>query len=168
MPVNKNKTAVNFKILYIVSYYLQIISFHLDYGDIIYDRAYNTLFHQNIESIQYNASLAIAGAARGLSREKLYQKSGFESLKERRWYSKLCCLFKIINNQSSSYLSQLVPHLALGILDKTLKIFLNFAKSMTFLKAYLPPELNKGGKIWTWKSENLKALIFSKVTFYTT
>lgn len=74
----------------------------------------------------------------------------------------------MINNQSSSYLSQLVPHLALGILDKTLKIFPNFAKSMTFLKAYLPPELNKGGKIWTWKSENLKALIFSKVTFYTT
>ena len=25
---------------------------HLDYGDIIYDRAYNTLFQQNIESIQ--------------------------------------------------------------------------------------------------------------------
>ena len=26
---------------------------HLDYGDIIYDRTYNTSFHQNIESIQY-------------------------------------------------------------------------------------------------------------------
>ena len=25
---------------------------HLDYGDIIYDRAYNTLFQQNIESVQ--------------------------------------------------------------------------------------------------------------------
>ena len=38
---------------------------HLDYGDVIYDRAYNTSFHQNIESIQYNAALATTGAVRG-------------------------------------------------------------------------------------------------------
>ena len=81
---------------------------HFDYGDIIYDRAYNTSFHQNIESIQYNAALAITGAVRGTSREKLYQELGFESLQQRRWYRKLCCLFKIINNQSPSHLFQLV------------------------------------------------------------
>ena len=44
---------------------------HLDYGDVIYDRAYNASFHLNIESIQYNAVLAITGAVRGTSREKL-------------------------------------------------------------------------------------------------
>ena len=82
---------------------------HLDYGDIIFDRAYNTSFHQNVESIQYNAALAITGVVRGTSREKLYQELGFESLQQRRWYRKLCCLFKIINNQSPSYLFQLVP-----------------------------------------------------------
>ena len=51
---------------------------HLDYEDIIYDRAYNALFHQNIESIQYNAALEITGAVRETSREKLYQELGFE------------------------------------------------------------------------------------------
>ena len=80
----------------------------VDYGDIIYDRAYNTSFHQNIESIQYNAVLAIKGAARETSREKLYQELGFESLQQRGWYRKLCCLFKIINNQSPLYLFQLI------------------------------------------------------------
>ena len=40
----------------------------LDYGDIIYGRAYNTSFHQNTESVQYNAALAITGAVRGTSR----------------------------------------------------------------------------------------------------
>ena len=30
----------------------------------------NTSFHQNIESIQYNAILAITGAVRGISKEK--------------------------------------------------------------------------------------------------
>ena len=48
---------------------------HLDYGDIIYDRAYNTSFHQNIESVQYNAALAITAAVRGTSREKPYQET---------------------------------------------------------------------------------------------
>ena len=44
---------------------------HLDYGDIIYDQAYNTSFHQKLDLLQYNASLAITGAIRGTSREKL-------------------------------------------------------------------------------------------------
>ena len=81
---------------------------HLDYGDIIYNRANNTSFHQNIESIQHNAALAITGAVRGTSREKLYQELGFESLQQTRWYRKLYCLFKIFKNQSPSYLFQLV------------------------------------------------------------
>ena len=93
----------------LITIFAPFIRPHLDYGDIIYDRAYNTSFHQNIESIQYNAALAITGAVRGTSREKLYQELGFESLQQRRWYRKLCCLFKIIKNQSPSYLFQLVP-----------------------------------------------------------
>ena len=40
----------------------------LDYGGIIYGRAYNTSFHQNIQPIQYNAALAITVAVRGSSR----------------------------------------------------------------------------------------------------
>ena len=61
-----------------------------------------------MESIQYNAALAITGAVRGTSWEKLYQELGFESLQQRCWYRKLCCLFEIINSQSPSYLFQLV------------------------------------------------------------
>ena len=38
---------------------------HLDYGDIIYDQAYNLSFHQKLESIQYNVALALTGAIRG-------------------------------------------------------------------------------------------------------
>ena len=50
--------------------------------DINYDGACNTSFHQNIESIQCNAGLAITGAVRGTSREKVYQELGFESPQE--------------------------------------------------------------------------------------
>ena len=58
---------------------------------------------------QYNSALAITRVVRETSRENLYQELGFESLQQRRWYRKLCCLFEIINNQSPRYLFQLVP-----------------------------------------------------------
>ena len=44
---------------------------HLDYGDVIYDRAFNESFQNKLESVQYDAALAITGAIRGSSREKL-------------------------------------------------------------------------------------------------
>ena len=58
---------------------------HLDYGDIIYDQTINESFHQRIESIQYNAAIAITGAIRGTSSENFYQELGLESLRSRRW-----------------------------------------------------------------------------------
>ena len=57
----------------------------LDYADIIYDQAYNSAFDDQLESIQYNACLAITGVIRGTSTENLYQELGLESLKSRRW-----------------------------------------------------------------------------------
>ena len=82
----------------LLTIYKCFIRSHLDYGDIIYDQAYNLSFHQKLESIQYNAALALTGAIRGSSREKLYQELGLESLQLRRWYRKLCCFIKFIIN----------------------------------------------------------------------
>ena len=78
----------------LITIFKSFIRPHLDYGDIIYDRAYNTSFHQNIESIQYNAALAITGAVRGTSREKLYQELGVESFQQRHRYKKIVAYSK--------------------------------------------------------------------------
>ena len=83
----------------LITIYKSFIRPHIDYGDIVYDQAYNESFHQKLESIQYNASLAITGAIRGTSREKLYQELGLESLKNRRWYRKLTTFYKILTQQ---------------------------------------------------------------------
>ena len=91
----------------LITIFKSFIRPHLDYAEIIYDRAYSTSFHQNIESIEYNAELTITGAVRRTFSLKLYQKLGFESLQQRRCYRKLSCLFKIINNQSPRYSFQL-------------------------------------------------------------
>ena len=62
----------------LVTVYRAFMRPHLVYGDIINDQTYNDSFHQKMESVQYNAALAITGAIRGTSRENLYQELGLE------------------------------------------------------------------------------------------
>ena len=74
---------------------------HLDYGDNIYDQTCDVSFHK-LESIQYNAALAIIEVIRGASREKIYRELVFESLVSRRWCRKLCCFYKVFKIQSTT------------------------------------------------------------------
>ena len=51
----------------LLTIYKSLIKPHLDYGDIIYDKAFNESFHAKL---QYNATLVITGAIRGSSTER--------------------------------------------------------------------------------------------------
>ena len=93
----------------LLTIYKSCIRPHLDYGDIIYDQAYNVLFHQELESIQYNSALAITGAIRGTSTEKLYNELGLKTLEKRRWYRQLCCFYKVYKSHSPKYLFNITP-----------------------------------------------------------
>ena len=93
----------------LLTIYKCFVRTHLDYGDIIYDEAFNNSFHQKIESLQYNAALAITSTIRGTSREKIYQELGLESLQQRRWYKKLCLFFKTYKNQCPKNLFDIIP-----------------------------------------------------------
>ena len=81
----------------------------VDYGDIIYDQPQNESFCEKIESVQYRAALAVTGAIQGTSRDKLYHELGLESLKPRRWYKRLSCMFKIMKREAANYLINLIP-----------------------------------------------------------
>ena len=74
--------------------YKSFIRLHLDYGDIIYDQAYNASFHQGLDSVQYNAALAVTGAIRETSKEKLYlQWARFENLWKKKMVQETVLLF---------------------------------------------------------------------------
>ena len=49
--------------------YKSFVRPHLDYGDVIYDQPNNSSLSDKIESVQYNAVLAITGAIRGTSKD---------------------------------------------------------------------------------------------------
>ena len=68
----------------LITIYKPFIQPHLDYGAIIFDQLENESFCKKIESVQYNAALAITGAIQGTSREKLYKELVLETLKSRR------------------------------------------------------------------------------------
>ena len=87
-----------------------LIRLHLDYGDIIYYKAFNESFHAKLESLQYNATLAITGAIRGSSTEKIFEELGLESLKSRHWYRKMSFLYKVLKSESPSYLFNTIPN----------------------------------------------------------
>ena len=75
-----------------------------DYCDIIYqvppvNNPYSHEYTQNLlmnrlESMQYNAALAIMGAWQGTSCEKDYKELRWESLCDRRWYRRLVLFLK--------------------------------------------------------------------------
>ena len=93
----------------LITIYKSFIRPHFDYADIIYDQPYNDSFSQHIESFQYNAALAITGAIRGTSQDKLYNELGIESLRDRRWFRRLCTFYRIKISERPSYLFDCIP-----------------------------------------------------------
>ena len=81
---------------------------YFGYGDVIYHtrskicefshRVTLTNQMEKLESTQYSAALAVTGAWKGTSREKLYDELGWESLNPRRWSRRLILFYKIVND----------------------------------------------------------------------
>ena len=94
---------------------------HLDFCDVTYHKPQiESLFVTSsrlsywmgqIESVQYQAALAVTGTWQGTSTDKLYEELGWESLSKRRWFRRLIQFFKIQNNLTPEYLKSPVPSL---------------------------------------------------------
>ena len=93
----------------LITIYKTFVRPHLDYGDILFDQKYNSSFHEKLESVQYNACVALTLAIRGSLKDKIYQELGFESLRASRWYRKHCLFYKVLNNEHPQYLFNLIP-----------------------------------------------------------
>ena len=147
----------------LVTIYKVFIRPHLDYGDVLCYQTFNNSFHAKMESIQYNACLAITGAIWGTSREKIYRKLGLESLRLRRWYRKLCFLYKIFKNEHPKYLFNLILVKSTPYTTRTvgniplIKTKHNVFKNSFFLSAIewnnLDPNLRNSERISVFKEK---------------
>ena len=93
----------------LVTIYISFIRPHLDYDDVVYDRAFSESFHQSLDYLRYSAAIEITWAIRGTLSEKLFQELRLETLKSRCWLRKLCLLYKLIKEKSPAYLFQIIP-----------------------------------------------------------
>ena len=78
---------------------------HLEYGDVIFH------FHDqladmmdSLESIQYQAALIVSNCWRGTNRIKLYKELCWESLHDRRIFRRFTLYYKILNDETPSYM----------------------------------------------------------------
>ena len=106
---------------------------YLDYGD--------ESFHQSFESLKYSSAIAMTGAIRGTSSDKLFQELGLELIKWRRSLRNLCLLFKLIKKSPAS-LFQLIPdHNTTRRVQKSQFPFSN-TKTKLFQKIFLSCSYN--------------------------
>ena len=115
--------------------------------------------------IQYNSAIAITGAIRGTSKEKLYQELGFESLQQRLWYRKLCYLYKISKEQSPSYLFRLPPNQNTRYAKRSSKGIPQYRTNHENFKSSFFPATIKEWNMLIPIVEALKALMSSKTKF---
>ena len=93
---------------------------HLDYYDVIYHIPHSickvspsvvfTNQMENLDSVQYSSALAVAGAWKGTSHEKLYNELGWESLNLRRRSRRITLFYNIVNNLTPDYTRNPFPH----------------------------------------------------------
>ena len=119
----------------LITIYKALLRPLLDYGDIIYDQPHN-------ESVQCKVTLAITGAIQGTSRKKIYQELGLESLRARRWYKRLSCMFKIVKEEGPNYLINLIPKIQQITITKINRMPTFQCRTACFKNSFFPSTLN--------------------------
>ena len=93
---------------------------------------------KKVESIQYNAALAITGAICGISKEKTFWRArlelGLDSLQHRRWYRKLCCFYTISKGQSPKKPFNIIPKLTRPLSARNANNIPHFKVKYSFFK----------------------------------
>ena len=78
----------------------------------------------------------------GISREKNYQELGLESLKSRRWYKCVSCIFKIMKEKAPNYLINLVSKYETNTLTRNNSIPTFNCRTNCFKYSFFPSTLN--------------------------
>ena len=79
-----------------------------DYCDQIWNNCTKTQ-ELMLEKLHLDALRTICGAVKGTNHEKIYMETGFTPLSTRRYYHKLYLFYKMNNNLTPEYLTELIP-----------------------------------------------------------
>ena len=122
----------------------------------------NKRFNDMIESVQYNAALAITGCIRGTSRDKIYKELGIMSLYDRRNFRRLAFFYKIKNDLLPNYLKLLIPDEVVSTNYKFRECHRNNIPTRTkkFQYSFFPHCVNAWGKLSKFITGSLSLSVF--------
>ena len=104
--MKKLKHSVDRKTLNTI--YLTFIRPKLEYASLVWQDCTN-YDSENLESLQLDAARVVTGAKRGTSHELIYRECGWPLLSKRREESQMVLFYKMQNDMTPEYLSELVP-----------------------------------------------------------
>lgn len=127
----------------------------LEYADVVWDNC--TQYEINaLEKIQLECARIVTGATKLVSLEKLYREVGWEPLYERRQKHKLYLFYKMRNNLSPTYLSDLVPETFQELTSYSLRNAQNIrsiaTRTQLYYKSFLPACIRE----WNDLSDDLR------------
>ena len=79
----------------------------MEYADVVWDGCCDNV-SDLLESVQYEFAKIVTGAMKGTGRQRLLEELAWERLRTRRLVHKLVLFFKIVNDLTPSYLSDLL------------------------------------------------------------
>ena len=99
---------------------------------------------KELESVQYQAALAVTGAWKGSSRVKIYSELGWESLHHRRYFRRITQFFKIMIGLTPQYLVDPIPMPRRHLFGRhiTNDIYRFSYKNDRFLYSFYPDAVN--------------------------
>ena len=147
---------------------------HLDYCDIIYHIPvktritddFHTTFSSNhqmdiLERTQYQAALAVSGAWKGTSREKIYLQLGWESLENRRIFRRIIQFYKIISGLTPDYLRTPIPSLRGHLFGYRITNIFNtvFCRTDRYQNSFFPDSVT----LWNELGPTLRGVVSLKI-----
>ena len=84
-----------------------------------------------LERLQNEAARIVTGLTRSISIAYLYKECGWDSLADRRYFQKLCFMYKCSNNLVPDYISDIIPPLVHEVSDYPLRNRNNLANVYT-------------------------------------
>ena len=101
------------------------------------------IFYRMIQGYMYSIKLSLAktGTVQGSFREKHYQELGLESLKSRRWYKRLRCMYKI-REKKPNYLTNLILKSHQPLRTRTNRTTTFYCRTDCFKNSFFPSALS--------------------------
>ena len=109
-----------------------------------------------LEKLNLDALRTVCGAVRGTSHQKIYRETSCHPLYHRRYVHKMTLFYKMVNNITPSYLSNLVPPRVSETVDYNLrdnsKLQSMNCKSVNYARLFLPDSV----KLWNSLSAEIR------------